>query len=216
MKLDSKLFDAIRIRPRHQEEPKVETPPCAWEGCDQAGLYRAPKGHRAEGEYHNFCLEHVRHYNIAFNFFSGMSQDDVEAYVSRAAETDGRPTWGMGAKAGASAQPNHPRNGKAKTYARGERFHDPFQVFARYRRHQNKNGNPQAERRRPMHEPDRRAFEALGLEGGASSEDIKKAYKALVKIHHPDANGGDRSSEDRLRAIIVAYTHLKTTGFVKR
>ena len=59
-------------------------------------------------------------------------------------------------------------------------------------------------------------YKILGVDKKASTEDIKKAYKALVKIHHPDANGGDRSSEDRLRAIIVAYTHLKTTGFVKR
>lgn len=215
MKLDSKLFDAIRIRPRRQEEqPKVEVPPCGWEGCDQAGLYRAPKGHRAEGEYHHFCLEHVRHYNIAFNFFSGMSQDDVESYVSRSSQTDGRPTWGMGAKAGPGAQPNRPKG--SKTYARGERFHDPFHVFARYQRFQNKDTGPQTERKRPLGELDRRAFEALGLEGVAKSDDIKKAYKALVKIHHPDANGGDRSSEDRLRAIIVAYTHLKNTGFVTR
>ncbi|AKR57194.1 molecular chaperone DnaJ [Youhaiella tibetensis] len=215
MKLDSKLFDAIRIRPRHQEEPKVEAPPCAWEGCDQAGLYRAPKGHRAEGEYHHFCLEHVRHYNIAFNFFSGMSQDDVEAYVSRTTQTDGRPTWGMGAKPGPGAQPNRPGKG-SKTYARGERFHDPFHVFARYQRYQNKSAGPKTERKRPLGELDRRAFEALGLEGVAKSDEIKKAYKALVKIHHPDANGGDRSSEDRLRAIIVAYTHLKNTGYVTR
>ena len=73
MKLDSKLFDRIRIRPRHFEEPRQETPPCAWEGCDQPGIYRAPKGNRAIGEYHNFCLEHVRHYNTAFNFFAASS-----------------------------------------------------------------------------------------------------------------------------------------------
>ncbi|UXN74718.1 DnaJ domain-containing protein [Devosia sp. A8/3-2] len=50
--------------------------------------------------------------------------------------------------------------------------------------------------------------------GHAKSEQIKAAYKTLVKIHHPDANGGDKSSEDRLRTIIVAYSHLKKAGFV--
>jgi hypothetical protein len=207
MKLESKLFDAIRIRPRRAEEPKVEAPPCAWEGCDQPGLYKAPKGHKAEGEYHNFCLEHVRHYNTAFNFFAGMDADDIEAHVSRSNQTDGRPTWGMGTKPGANARPNRP-------HARGTRFHDPLHVFARYARAQAR--GPVKEHRRNLLEPDRRALETLGLEGHADSDAIKRAYKALVKLHHPDANGGDRSSEDRLRAIITAYTHLKNAGFVAR
>ena len=67
-----------------------------------------------------------------------------------------------------------------------------------------------------LHEPDRRALEALGFHGHAKAEEIKTAYKKLVKIHHPDANGGDKSSEERLRSIIAAYTHLKAKGFVGR
>ncbi|HEY4199077.1 MAG TPA: J domain-containing protein [Devosiaceae bacterium] len=212
MKLDSKLFDAIRIRPRRQEAPEVSAPPCAWEGCDQPGVYKAPKGNRAEGQYHNFCLEHVRHYNTAYNFFAGMDADDIENHVSRSAQTDGRPTWGMGTKPGAG--PSAKTRAQPRTHARGERFHDPLHVFARYARAQAR--EPAKEHRRNLLEPDRRAFETLGLEGSAKSEDIKKAYKALVKLHHPDANGGDRSSEDRLRAIITAYTHLKNAGFVAR
>ena len=102
MKLDSKLFDRIRIKPRQEEKPRVVLTPCAWEGCDQPGAFRAPKGHRAEGEYHNFCLEHVRHYNHAFNFFSGMNPDEMESHLNRSAQTDGRPSWGFGAKANSS------------------------------------------------------------------------------------------------------------------
>ncbi len=63
-------------------------------------------------------------------------------------------------------------------------------------------------------EPDRRAFETLGFKTGAKSDEIKRAYKALVKIHHPDANGGDKAREERLRSIIAAYSHLKLKGFV--
>src|SRR5687768_8073979 len=107
MKLDSKLFDPIRIKPRRQEEPEPCATPCAWEGCDQPGLYKAPKGNKAEGQYHHFCLEHVRHYNTAYNFFSGMKPDEIDEHVSRSAQTDGRPTWGLGSKPGAG-QPNRP------------------------------------------------------------------------------------------------------------
>jgi DnaJ-class molecular chaperone len=90
-------------------------------------------------------------------------------------------------------------------------FNDPLNIFARYNWQQSK--KPQQERVRPMHEPDRRAFETLGFHGYAKADEVKKAYKRLVKIHHPDANGGDRTSEERLRAIIAAYTHLKGKGF---
>ncbi len=212
MKLDSKYFDRIRIRSRQPEEqPKPDVPACAWEGCDQPGLYRAPKGNRAVGEYHHFCLEHVRHYNQVFNFFAGMKPEEMESQLKAEQETDGRPSWGFGAKPGA-AGPRMPRG--APRNPEVKRVNDPFGVFARYARHQKR--APQEERPKPLHEPDRRAFETLGFSGFAKSDEVKRAYKTLVKLHHPDANGGDKSSEDRLRAVIAAYTHLKNKGFVAR
>jgi DnaJ-domain-containing protein 1 len=210
MNLNSKLFDRIRIRPRHEEKPEASPHPrCAWEGCDEEGIYRAPKGHRSEGEYHNFCLEHVRHYNTAFNFFSGMNSDEIEEHLHKTNATDGRPSWGFGSKPGA-AGPKSPRGGMHNTS--GKRFSDPLHIFARYMRSQHR--SPAEPRVQPLHEPDRRALETLGFHGHARAEEIKQAYKRLVKIHHPDANGGDKASEDRLRSIIAAYTHLKTKGFV--
>jgi hypothetical protein len=211
MKLDSKLFDTIRIKRRQEEKPRVVSPPCAWEGCEQPGEFRAPKANRAEGQYHNFCLEHVRHYNHAFNFFSGMQPEEMEAHLNQSAQTDGRPSWGFGAKAGSAAGPRMPRSPHRDPT---KRFSDPLHIFARYARAQAR--GPQQEYVKPLHEPDRRALEALDIHGPAKPEEIKQAYKRLVKIHHPDANGGDKSSEDRLRAIISAYTHLKSRGFVGR
>jgi DnaJ domain len=66
---------------------------------------------------------------------------------------------------------------------------------------------------RVIRNAERKAFEALGLEADATTHDIKLRFKVLVKRHHPDANGGDRSSEDRLREIIEAYNYLKSVGF---
>ncbi|MEO6395714.1 MAG: DnaJ domain-containing protein [Devosia sp.] len=204
----SKLFDRIRIQPRHYREPEAAVPDCDWEGCGLKGIYRAPKGHRAEGEYHHFCLEHVRHYNSAFNFFSGMDEKDHEAHLYRSSETDGRPSWGLGSKPGS----NGPRMPRKDQKPQAKRFNDPLHIWARYAR-ANKRG-PEPERVVKLHEPDRRAFEMLGFKTTAKSEEIKRAYKTLVKIHHPDANGGDKSSEERLRSIIAAYSHLKQKGFV--
>ena len=210
MSIDSKLFDRIRIQPRQpRPEPQSEVPDCAWEGCDQPGIYKAPKGHRFEGQYHHFCLEHVRHYNTAFNFFADMTESEREKHLYTTSQTDGRPSWGLGTKPGAY---NGPRMPKRDPNLRTKRFSDPLHIWARYAR-ANARG-PAPERTIKLHENDRRAFETLGFKTGAKSDEIKRAYKALVKIHHPDANGGDKSSEDRLRSIIAAYTHLKQKGFV--
>lgn len=211
MKLDSKLFDTIRIRPRRAEKPAEEAPACAWEGCTEPGLHRAPKGHRAEGQYHNFCMEHVRHYNAAFNFFAGMNPDEIEASIHRkpADAPKARSRFSLGGN-GTAYRPGTSRPREDGT----RRFSDPLNIFARYNWSQSK--NPRRERVAPLHELDRRAFEMLGFDKAVPSDEIKRAYKALVKIHHPDANGGDTSSEERLRAIISAYTHLKNKGFVAR
>lgn len=213
MKLDSKLFDAIRIRPRREEKPQVELPVCAWEGCGRPGPYKAPKGHRAEGQYHNFCLEHVRHYNTAFNFFAGMSQQELEDALHAPPRPEARTSFGTG-QTGAYAA----RGARTAGMRPGDRFGDPFGVFARYRWRQGKGEgrSERGERVRPLNEPDRRALEALGITGHARSDEIKAAYKALVKVHHPDANGGSKASEERLRAIIAAYSHLKKAGFLSR
>jgi len=184
MKPEPKLLARIGLRPRQpQVEPRPEATPCAWEGCAQEAPSRAPKGTRAVGEFHNFCLEHVRHYNTAFNFFSGMSTDEMEDHLKQTAQTDGRPSWGFGSKPGAGQGPRMPR-GKARD-PRARPMADPLNVFARYNWQQSK--RPQPERQKPIHEPDRRALEALGVQ-----------------------------AKDRLRAIIAAYTHLKTRGFVGR
>ena len=60
---------------------------------------------------------------------------------------------------------------------------------------------------------ERKALDTLGVDLGATRADIKARFKMLVKRHHPDANGGDRGSEDRLREVIQAYNYLKSAGF---
>jgi len=207
MKPQSKLFDSIRIRPRREEKPEPVSVRCDWEGCEEAGEFRAPKGVRSEGQYHNFCLEHVRHYNKAFNYFAGMSPDELEEALHAPPKAETRSSFATGNAGAARAA------GKQGPQL-GEKYGDPFGVFARYRYQQSK--RPATERVKPLNEPDRRALETLGFTRHAKSDEIKAAYKALVKKHHPDVNGGDASSEERLRSVIAAYTHLKKTGFVLR
>ena len=104
--------------------------------------------------------------------------------------------------AGQSAHPN-------ATWAAA--FSDPFGVFGGGMG--GTEARPEAPVRRPLKNLERRSFAVLDLEGHEDGTEIKARYKTLVKQHHPDANGGDRSSEDRLRQIIQAYHYLKASGF---
>ncbi|MCP8885371.1 DnaJ domain-containing protein [Devosia sp. XJ19-1] len=207
MKQQSKLFDNIRIRPRREEKLEPVEIQCDWEGCEAPGEFKAPKGVRSEGQYHNFCLEHVRHYNKAFNYFAGMSPDELDEALHAPPKAESRSTFATG-------NPGTARAAGRSAAQPGDKYGDPFGVFARYRYQQSK--RPAAERVKPLNEPDRRALETLGILGHAKSDEIKAAYKGLVKKHHPDVNGGDASSEERLRTVIAAYTHLKKMGFVTR
>ncbi len=205
MDLNSKYFDRIRIRPeRPAAAPRPDAQPCEHPGCGELGGYRAPKGRGREGQYFNLCLDHVRQYNQSYNYFSGMKDDDISAW-QRSAQTGHRPTWTMGVnRDGIETGRSHPN--AAWTAA----FSDPFGIFGGSGERRAPDSEPV---RRPLKNMERRSFAVLDLEGGEDGAEIKARYKTLVKQHHPDANGGDRSSEDRLRQIIQAYHYLKAAGF---
>jgi len=203
MSSDSPLFDRIRVKPDQDRRLRSQHPPCDWPGCQGVASYRAPKGRNREKEYWRFCLDHVREYNHSYNFFAGMSTDDIARY-QREAVVGHRPTWKMGMN-----------GGKPTSRSRAARFGPAFQgaddLFELF-----EEGNGDHLRRREtrvIRNAERKALDTLGLEGEATAAEIKVRFKMLVKRHHPDANGGDRSSEDRLREIIQAYNYLKSIGF---
>ena len=201
MNLNSKYFDRIRISPDRPVEPP-DAKPCEWPDCGRLGGYRAPRGRLREGQYHNFCLGHVREYNRSYNYFAGMPDADVAAY-QRSAATGHRPTWTMGVDRDRAAA------GPARAWSAA--YTDPFGIFGgRFHRPE---PPPDRPAERPLKNLERRSFEVLDLDGNETGAEIKARYKALVKMLHPDANGGDRSSEDRLRQIIQAYHYLRSVGF---
>lgn len=197
MKLTSKYFDSIRVKPEDDRTKQEEEPSCNWRGCQKSGDFPAPKGREKEGEYYLFCQEHVREYNKKYNYFVGMKEDDIVDY-QKSASTGHRPTWSTKDKAGAT-----------KSGAGRGGFQDPHDLF--------EDGTDE-----PMHTKggrrlrnlERKSLVNLGLSANASKEDIKARYKELVKRHHPDLNGGDRTSEDKLLEVIAAYNYLKKVGMV--
>src|SRR5256885_10134724 len=100
MKLDSPLFNRIRVKPEQERKPVGAVSLCQWPGCACEATHRAPKGRLRENQYWRFCLGHVREYNHSYNYFAGMSDDAVARY-QKDAVTGHRPTWRMGFNGGA-------------------------------------------------------------------------------------------------------------------
>lgn len=196
MKLDSKHFDSIRAKPAGGTPSHAAAPACQWKGCVSAGLYRAPMGRGREGKYYLFCLDHVRQFNASYNYFDGWSNAEVEAF-QKDAVIGHRPTWTTGSGG------NH-----RHATGFGRAFEDPHTFLpGRPRRA----GIEPVRRLKPL---ERKSLEALDLAEGADRAQIKARFKQLVKRHHPDANGGDKRSENKLREIIQAYNYLKQAGLV--
>ncbi|MGA7805947.1 J domain-containing protein [Bradyrhizobium sp.] len=203
----SKFFDSIRIKPnkqsaKQQAQAREAAIMCEWPSCKERGPHRAPKGRENAREYWHFCLNHVREYNQSYNFFSGMNAEAVARY-QKDALTGHRPTWKMGANTSA----------KGKGAPDLDEASDPFSMFSELNGRGRWRPGPEAAAKaetRKVFNAERKALQVMGLGPDATLEEVKVKYKSLVKQHHPDANGGDRSTEDRLIEIIKAYNYLKT------
>jgi curved DNA-binding protein CbpA len=194
---NSPLFDRIRVKSKPKAEAKASPIMCDHPGCSEPGAFKAPMGRLREGQYFNFCLDHVREYNSSYNYFNGMSDHDVARY-QKDAVIGHRPTWSMGVnRAGTSFSDEEPSP---------SHFNDPLGIF-RARQHQTAQETP----KKPRYGlAVMKALSTLGLDETADADVVKTRYKELVKRLHPDANGGDRSYEDKLREIIQAYNYLKS------
>ncbi len=203
MKPTSSLFDSIRVGNKTSKKKKEEpvTRPCQWEGCDKQGTHKAPMGRNREGQFLWMCIEHVREYNKNYNYFSGLD-DDAIAKFQKDSVTGARPTWQVGSNKWGKHPPVSDHDPRA---AGAQRLYDRMN-----RRTGRGAGAPAPTRKlRPL---ERKSMETLNLPQTASADDIKARYKLLVKQNHPDANGGDRNSEERLREVITAYKTLQKAG----
>ena len=164
---------------------------CDSPGCAAEGAYRAPKSRTSLNEYHWFCLEHVRAYNASWDFYKGMTPGQIEAQT-RADTGWQRPTWPLGAG--------------GKPVFDETQLRDPLHLLAAGRVNRDQaNGRAKAAAPAQLREP----MQTLGLEWPVSLDVVKTRYKELAKKHHPDANGGDRGAEERLKSINLAYAAIR-------
>jgi len=165
---------------------------CNMPGCKEAGDYRAPRSRDNLEEFYWFCLEHVREYNKSWNYCRGMSEEQIELEI-RNDTVWRRPTWPLGPQSAAAQR----RFEMAwRTHGFGFR---PNNGASR----NGKTGTP---------EPDsatHKALRCMDLVPPVNLTQLKARYKELVKQFHPDANGGDKAAEERLKDINDAYRTLR-------
>lgn len=207
MKLDSKYFDCIRVKPDQDRLARERQPICDWEGCSNPGGHPAPKGRGREGEYFQFCLDHVRQYNKSYNYFNGMSDDEVASF-QKANVTGHRPTWSVGTNS-ANAADTSRREAPINGFRHGFATFDPLNLFGEV----GIGGqSPDDQRPRSLNNAARKSLTELGLDGFPNKAEIKARFKELVKRHHPDSNASAQGSEEKLREVIQAYNYLKRAG----
>jgi hypothetical protein len=166
---------------------------CCAPGCREPGEFRAPLtpgDFDGPGTWQFFCLEHVREHNARYNFFEGMTPEEIEAAQSPIAGWE-RATRAF-AHAGADAGPAW------------RDFADPLDaIAARFR---------PAEGRQRVNRftaKERHALGILGLKDSTDLHKVRKRYSELVRRYHPDRNGGDRSHERKLGQVIEAWQLLR-------
>ena len=198
-------------------------PQCDHPDCEAEGRFRAPKSRNRLSEYHWFCLDHVREYNAGWDYFDGMDDAEIDDAWRRDV-TWNRPSWPFGT-AGFGPRPWHERDWYEReqelraAFARAfdddrgprddERRRRAWENAGRHKRWHDDHGADQSGGARTRAQD--HALSVLDLDYPVDFPTVKARYKALVKEHHPDRHGGSRSSEEKLKAINLAYSTLKAT-----
>lgn len=170
---------------------------CAAPGCENPGEFRAPlrpANFDGPGMFRLLCLDHVREHNARYNYFDGMSPEEITQAQSSIAG------WERSTRAFAS-----PGADPAPAW---RDFADPLDaIAARFRP-----GSGQSPGR--FNRSEQRALAILGLGEDVDRRGLRRRYSELLRRFHPDRNGGDRSHEKRLSEVIEAYQQLKgSTAF---
>lgn len=178
---------------------------CDAPGCNKAGEFRAPGSRGSNfdgpGEWRWFCLDHIREFNAGYDWFEGMSAEeifhaqsplsgwDTQSRAFRPdAGVDGMPRWAD------FADPLDAIGGRAadiKARAAGNR--ESFGKFT------------------PR---EQEALNTMGLTPDTDRRTLRQRYSQLVREYHPDRNGGDRSHETRLGQVVEAYQLLRKSAAI--
>ncbi|MFN7710758.1 MAG: J domain-containing protein [Holosporales bacterium] len=179
---------ALKLKPVLPDQDSVHRP-CNHPGCGEAGLYPAPRSRKALRDYTWLCLDHVREHNEQWNYFSGMNNAEVDDYQRRATTWE-RPSWPF----------SRPDLGRRIDLDQIHIF-DPLGVL---------HGRVALEPKQPqLSDEERQALAFMELKLPVTKTQLTQRFRALVKQHHPDLNGGCKKAEALMRKTIAAYKTLK-------
>jgi hypothetical protein len=167
--------------------------------CNEKGEYRAPKSRVMLNKYFYFCLDHIKEYNKSWDFYKGMSVEQIENSMRSDTFWD-RPSWPL-------------KNS----------FKNIFDEFNEYVEDFVKNDDDKINdtyfKNKLLDESltieEAKALKELDLKMPISLEKIKKNYKKLVKIFHPDVNGNNKDAEEKFKQINESYK-LLLKKFIKK
>jgi hypothetical protein len=169
---------------------------CAAPGCGAPGEFKAPlqpANFDGPGSWRFLCLDHVREHNAKYNFFEGMTPEEIQDAQGPLGGWE-RPSRKFAA------------NGADPPPAWSD-FADPLEAISgRFGRNRKGHQSPRFDK------AERRALSVLGLGEDADRNQLRKRYSGLVRRYHPDKNGGDRSQEGRLGEVIEAYQLLRRSS----
>ena len=166
---------------------------CDHDFCTELGEYKAPKSRLQLYEYYLFCLKHVTAYNKSWDFYKGLNVDQIELSIRKDAIWD-RPSWPL------KGNPNNIIS-QLKEF-----FNNDYSLFEKERDFQNFLKNKTVEEKLNIKEY--KSLKILELSLPISLEKIKKKYKKLVKIFHPDVNDNNKKAENHFKEINEAYKIL--------
>lgn len=191
---------SMRFHGRHDDRIQQ----CQAPGCDEPGQFRAPgaraSGFDGPGESLWFCLDHVREFNARYNFFAGMSADEIVAAQHPAAGwANSSTTRAFRADAGAGGVP------------RWADFDDPLEAIGARASDIRRRAQDRAQAARFTRD-EQEALETMDLPADIDRAALRRRYTELVRRYHPDRNGGDRSNETRLGRVVEAYQLLRRSA----
>ncbi len=172
---------------------------CDYPGCKAPGGFRAPKSPDQLDDFFWFCKDHIREYNLKWNFFHGTTDEEFQKFV------DKERVWGRETKP-------FSRQGDGNAWARMG-VNDPIEILGEKATRSAPQPTNGATRKLPPTE--RKALEILDARDTMSKAELRKVYKGLIKVLHPDMNGGDRSQEEQLQQVVWAWDQLKDSRFFR-
>ena len=166
---------------------------CDKNECNEKGEYRAPKSRIKLNEYFYFCLKHIKEYNKSWDFYKGLTVNQIELSMRKDTVWD-RPSWPL------KGDPNKVLD------QINEFISNDYNLFKKDKDFNELHKNRLEDE--SLTPEQNKALQLFGLKLPVNLEELKKKYKKLVKIFHPDVNDNDKEAEEKFREITEAYKIL--------